>query len=651
VRSSSTKVSQHAGLRGELAFDLKVRIVREQRPHVGLLEVQVRGFGKSRASERGLADLPRAEDERRRELPGDGPELFCVQAIPDAPCCGSVASRIKGSVSSPIASCVPRIRLDRGLPLGQPSRTSNQSMRSISDGDARFLTGPVHRLWALGLFALLAIGVQADADEAVYDRIDAFLSRRMREASIPGCAFVAVRDDAIVHFRGLGVAGPGRHPVGRATPFGIGSLSKSFGALAAMQLVGDGKLDLDAPVRRYVPEFRTRDADESGRITVRHLLHHQSGLPTYVRHADWEANHDPTEALHRAVRFMRTVRLENAPGTTFHYSDPGYVVLAAVIERVSGRTFERYLKDAIFRPLGMEHSHTSEIEAREDGAAVGYRSWFGRPVAHGGLSSCYFDPLSGGGLYCSAEDLARYLIAHLSLGRTAKAPLLSEEGFRRLQAPAVAIQGVGHYAMGWMVYTNLPEIPRLTGHAGRTPKYVAIAGMLPDHRLGFAVLFNAGVPDTLLRNAQTEVARMLLGLPQTNAPWTADPTDLLPHAVCLVVIMLLTALVLRSAWLLHQIRSKRSGDVVLSLGRMARWGLAMLLGVAVLSFVGLAPALFGTHAQAFLDYAPDLGCLLIVAGTVAAATISTHVWLLIAWVRHHPDPWKVIAPRVPRVGS
>ncbi|MCX6927038.1 MAG: serine hydrolase, partial [Verrucomicrobia bacterium] len=243
----------------------------------------------------------------------------------------------------------------------------------------------------------------------------------MREAGIPGAAFAVISNTSIVHFQGIGFAGPDNRPIHAQTPFGIGSISKSFAALAAMQLVEAGKLDLNASVQHYLPAFRTADSNASARITVRHLIYHQSGLPTFVNHADSEGKHDPTEALNRAIRFMEKVNLKDPPGRMFRYSDPGYVVLAAVVQEICGRPFEQYLQEAIFSPLGMKHSFTSEIAGRKDGAATGYRYWFGKPVAHDGLSSCYFDPLAGGGIYCSAEDLAKYLIAHMKNGQNGSA--------------------------------------------------------------------------------------------------------------------------------------------------------------------------------------------------------------------------------------
>jgi CubicO group peptidase (beta-lactamase class C family) len=113
------------------------------------------------------------------------------------------------------------------------------------------------------------------------EQIDAYIQARMQAAHIPGLALGVVRGDQVVYLKGYGIAGPDRRSVTPQTPFILGSTSKSFTALAIMQLVEAGKIDLDAPVKHYLPWFRTADEAASARITVRSLLNQDSGLPVY----------------------------------------------------------------------------------------------------------------------------------------------------------------------------------------------------------------------------------------------------------------------------------------------------------------------------------------------------------------------------------
>jgi len=156
------------------------------------------------------------------------------------------------------------------------------------------------------------------ADSAVlFARVDAYVLREMRDIRAPGGALVIVSRDRIVHARGFGAAAPDGRPVTRSTPFIVGSLSKSFTALAVMQLVESGQIDLDAPVQRYLPTFRVRDRRASAAITVRHLLNHTSGIPTPAGMLLVAASAAVTRA--EQMRLLQGVRLANDPGRAFEY--------------------------------------------------------------------------------------------------------------------------------------------------------------------------------------------------------------------------------------------------------------------------------------------------------------------------------------------
>ena len=132
---------------------------------------------------------------------------------------------------------------------------------------------------ALGLSTAPAVGApRPDAPD--FAAIDAYVQAEMQAARVPGLALGIVHGDQIVHLQGFGIADPSGRPVTPQTPFIIGSTTKSMTAVAMMQLVEAGKVELDAPVQRYLPWFRVADAEASARITIRHLLNHTSGLPT-----------------------------------------------------------------------------------------------------------------------------------------------------------------------------------------------------------------------------------------------------------------------------------------------------------------------------------------------------------------------------------
>jgi CubicO group peptidase (beta-lactamase class C family) len=310
--------------------------------------------------------------------------------------------------------------------------------------------------------------------------IDAYVTRQMREDRVPGVALAIVHDRRLVYLRGYGEDGRG-HPVRPETGFVLGSMSKSFTALAVMQLVERGAVELDAPAQRYLPAFRVADRDASARITVRHLLNHTSGIPTRAPQA---GNSDATLQDH--VRALAGVELAHPPGTRHAYASPNYLVLGALVEEVSGQSFGAYLQEQVFDPLQMRHSSASAAGAGADYVARGHRYWFGLPVPADLPYEA--DRVPTAAVISSAEDLAHYLIAHLNGGRFGEAALLSPAGMVELQRPGAAGDGFS-YAMGWRV-GPIHGVPAVH-HGGIVPHFRGKLVLLPEQRWGVAVLTNA----------------------------------------------------------------------------------------------------------------------------------------------------------------
>ena len=209
------------------------------------------------------------------------------------------------------------------------------------------------RLAALAVAAIfaanLAYGVVAPAAPAAAGppadlaTVDAWFEGQVRDAGIPGAALVVVGDGRIVHERGFGTADATGRPVTAGTPFVIGSLSKSITALAVMQLVDAGEVDLDASIARYLPSFTLADPAAGARITVRDLLTHTSGIPTAAGIAPLSA---PATSLGDQVEALRDVVPAAPAGERFIYSNANYLVLGRLVEVVSGQPFGAYLRAA-----------------------------------------------------------------------------------------------------------------------------------------------------------------------------------------------------------------------------------------------------------------------------------------------------------------
>src|SRR3989441_4857770 len=170
------------------------------------------------------------------------------------------------------------------------------------------------------LLALLALpftvlaAAAAHSNEPDIARIDAYVSEQMQANHIPGVALGLVHNDQIVHLRGFGSADQSGRAVTPQTPFTLASVSKSFTALAVMQLVEAGKVKLDTPVQRYLPWVRVADPVASARITLRHLLYHTGGLPTSACCTD-----QVTMSLEPFVRRLGTAFLDRADCRSYEY--------------------------------------------------------------------------------------------------------------------------------------------------------------------------------------------------------------------------------------------------------------------------------------------------------------------------------------------
>jgi CubicO group peptidase (beta-lactamase class C family) len=179
-----------------------------------------------------------------------------------------------------------------------------------------------------------------------FTAVDQYLNDCLQKNRVPGIAIAVVEGDKVTYLKGYGIADPSMRPVTPQTPFLLGSTSESFTALAVLQLVEQGKLDLDAPVRKYLPWFSMRDGaggkNASDRITLRQLLHHTSGIPNPTSEIALVHNNRLADALEKQVRSFSQAELAHPPGSGMEYANANYQIAGLIMQTVSGRSIEDF---------------------------------------------------------------------------------------------------------------------------------------------------------------------------------------------------------------------------------------------------------------------------------------------------------------------
>jgi len=340
-------------------------------------------------------------------------------------------------------------------------------------------------------------GVVPAGSSAAAESIDGFVHRVVaRLGDVPGLAVAVVRDTGAVY---VGAAGyrdlEARLPATAATPYYVASSTKSFTAMAAALLAARGRLDLDAPLARYLPDLRLPPARPADSVTIRQLLTHTMGFANdaVVIRTAFTGEWTPRELIALLTKSRVTER-------SFEYDNLGYVVAGLVIDRVAGTSWKDVLARSLFAPLGM--TRTTAYMSRADGWGVAVPYWAGADSAPRRLPSSKRDETmhAAGGVVSTAHDLARWLEANLAEGRLDGVQLLpahAVEEAHRLQVRLPREQRFGPfrrygYALGWYWadYGGDTVLQQFGSFAGAR----AHVSFMPGRRIGVAVLLNVSGP-------------------------------------------------------------------------------------------------------------------------------------------------------------
>ena len=389
----------------------------------------------------------------------------------------------------------------------------------------KFIPGCLLILFIVAVFLVLLPKPPALPEEVdTLENLEAYFNELTSSGNPSGLSFVVVKDGEIIYNKAFGLAdGPGQIPATPETVYHWWSTTKIFTAVAILQLQEEGLLNLDDPVNDYLPFFDVQYPSSTSKpVTIRHLLNHSSGLPDNVpavvgwMHYEDQPTKDQTAFLAEVLPAYAKLNFE--PGTQSVYTNVGYMVLGAIIEKVSSTTYEEYIRQHILQPLQMNHTDFLYTDSMANDAAVGMhplldiQSAF-LPFFYGNRMSGLIREVKDGnlwfyriladsnpptGLIGPAQDLGRFEIAFLNGGEMDGTRLLSEESIRIMtyenylsatsQQMDQGIQG-----LGWEICGEGENV--CLDHGGGGPGFGNAIRLLPNQELGFVLTANSTLID------------------------------------------------------------------------------------------------------------------------------------------------------------
>ena len=364
--------------------------------------------------------------------------------------------------------------------------------------------------------------------ETAFEAIDRYVEHRMQETNMPGLALAVTDQEKLLRAASFGYADlAAGKPIEPGLMFEIGSIGKSFTNVALMQLRDEGRLDLQAPVSRYLPWFEAQSGYEP--ITAHHLMTHTSGLATgtdigpHGLYESWALRNSKTGA---------------PPGEYFRYSNVGYKTLGFLLEEVDGRSYQDAIQARVLDPLGMRDSHPVIGHETRRRSATGYRSFYDdRPEhrAHGLVPALWTEYGVGDGCQASTtEDMCIYLRMLMNRGSGPKGRIMSEESYGLMTQRAIATQQWGGAWYGYGLTSADVDGHAYLGHGGSTTGFVAAMVADLDAGIGVVALIN-GIAESyaavgMAMRALSLVRAGLQGEQMPSVPPATDPSQVINAA-------------------------------------------------------------------------------------------------------------------------
>ena len=358
----------------------------------------------------------------------------------------------------------------------------------------------------LAAFALMPLVARVQAVDppdtaTLAKKIDALMSETYKPGG-PGAAIIVRKDGQTIFRKGYGQADLELGvPIEPDMVFRLGSITKQFTAISILMLADQGKLGLQDEITKFLPDYPT----QGRRITVEHLLTHTSGIQSYTDMPEWLPLWRKDFTVPELIDLFKNKPMRFEPGERWAYNNSGYILLGAIIEKVSGRTYEQFLDEEIFKPLGMSHSYYGSAERIIPRRIPGYQ------VGRGGFVNAPYlsmtQPYAAGSLLSNVDDLAVWSDAVFS-GR-----LVKKETLAKALTPYNLRNGEPTgYGYGWFVADLGGH--RSVEHGGGINGFTSYEMTLPEDRIFLAILTNGAIEGRAPEPRAVKIARLTLGLPE-----------------------------------------------------------------------------------------------------------------------------------------
>ncbi|MDD5368851.1 MAG: serine hydrolase [Anaerolineaceae bacterium] len=443
-----------------------------------------------------------------------------------------------------------------------------------------------------------------------FSQVDAYITETMRILPIKGMALAIVKGDQIIYQQGYGIANAQGDPATSQTPWPMASVTKSFTALAIRQLEAAGKIDMDAPLQTYLPEFRLGDIRAASMVSVRHLFNHSSGISN--QEGDQPYLYSRQTTFEQALQQLSHYRPTYQPGEHYEYSNWNYVLLGEVIARASGQSYAEYMQQNILAPLQMSSSGFGDYHSFPRAASCNMIA-FGIPVPYD--EEYYPVMLSAAHLTTTAEDMAHYLSAFFGQGQYHGENLL----------PA---HTQGWYDPWWNWSYGSPKSDLVYGFSGGHIGVSTSFLLFPGQKVGVVLLLNTRL-DLLSPTISSYAIALQIGNIIQNQPYQllSSRSFYTPWVLLDSFLLLFTAIIL---WQAARFKNWRNQyQTARAPSRVLAWvGIVfdLLICLGILAFPSLTNATWSILLNQRPDIAIPLLLIVVCLAMLGILKIAVAAW-------------------------